>query len=309
MSENLAAMAVFVRVVEAGGFSKAADRLGISKSAVSKQVAKLEDRLGARLLNRTTRQLSLTEVGARLFERGQRIIAEAEAAEAEAGSLQAHPSGTVRISTGVSFGQDNIAPILPKLMDRYPELTVDLILNDRIVDLVEEGYDLAVRIGTLEDSALRARRLSPIRMITAAAPSYLERAGTPLHPRELPSHACLSYSYVEGGLAWRFGGADGPIRVRFQPRLHCNNGQALAMAAMQGLGIVHLPSFIAAKALRDGDLVPILCEFEPTPLGLFVVYPPGRPVAAKVRAVIDFLAQECTGQPFWDEGLPPRIGE
>jgi DNA-binding transcriptional LysR family regulator len=307
MSENLAAMAIFVRVVEAGGFSRAADRLGISKSAVSKQVAKLEDRLGTRLLNRTTRQFSLTEVGTRLFERGQRIIAEAEAAEAEAGSLQVHPSGTVRISAGVSFGQDNIAPLLPKLMQRYPELTVDLILNDRFVDLVEEGYDLAIRIGTLEDSALRARRLSPVRMVTAAAPSYLEAAGTPKHPRELSDHACLSYAYVESGLAWRFNGADGPVRVRFQPRLQCNNGHALAMAAIQGLGVVHLPTFIAAKPIRDGDLVPILWEYEPTPLGLFVVYPPGRPVAAKVRAVIDFLAEECTGQPFWDEGLPARI--
>jgi len=307
MSENLAAMAVFVRVIECGSFSKAADRLGVSKSAVSKQVARLEDRLGTRLLNRTTRQLSLTEVGARLFERAQRIVAEAEAAEAEAGSMQSHPSGTLRVAAGVSFGQEHLAALLPALLAKFPDLSIDLVLNDRFVDLVEEGYDLAVRVGDLADSALRARRLATARMVAAASPDYLARRGTPAHPRDLAQHDCLGYAYLGTGFTWRFEGEDGPIDVRFTPRMQSNNGNALLSAAAGGLGVVMMPSFILATRIRDGSMTPILQDFEAKPRGLYAVYPPGRPVAAKVRAFIDHLVDELSGEPLWDQhlALPP----
>ena len=199
MLDNLTAMVSFARVVDEGGFSRAAIRLGLSKSAVSKQVARLEDRLGTRLLNRSTRRLALTEAGTRLYERCQRIIAEAEAAEVEAGSLQTDPSGLLRVSAGVSFGHDHLAARLPALLDRHSGLTVELILNDRIVDLVEEGYDIALRIADLADSTLIARRLAPVRRVVAAAPSYLDRRGTPQVPRDLVDHSCLGYSYSACG--------------------------------------------------------------------------------------------------------------
>ena len=295
-------------MIESGSFSKAADRLGVSKSAVSMQVAKLEDRLGARLLNRTTRQLSLTEVGARLFERAQRIIEEAEAAEAEAGSMQTHPTGTLRITTGVSFGQDHLACMLPDFLSQYPTLSVDLVLNDRFVDLVEEGYDIAIRVGSLPDSAMRARRLAGARVLTVASPEYLERAGTPEHPRDLTEHDCLGYAYLGTGWVWRFGARDTVVDVRIEPRLQSNNGSALLAAACGGLGVVMLPTFIMSERLRDGSVVPILPGFEPDPIGVYAVYPPGRPVAAKVRAFIDYLVRRLEGEPEWDQGLPQRVG-
>jgi len=305
MMDSLAAMVSFARVVDEGGFSPAARRLGLSKSAVSKQVARLEDRLGTRLLNRTTRRLSLTEAGARLYERCQRIIAEAEAAEAEAGSLQTEPSGLLRVSVGVSFGQGQLAPLLPRLLERYPGLTLEMVLNDRAVDLVEEGYDVALRIGRLADSPLIARRLATVRMVTAAAPAYLARHGMPVAPRDLREHDCFGYSYLAGGIAWSFSGPDGVVQHRFRPRVSMNNGDALAAAAAAGLGVVQMPSFILARHLRSGALAEILTDQPPPAIALYAVYPPGRPLAAKVRVFIDFAAECFTDPPAWDDGLLP----
>ena len=284
MLDNLTAMVTFARVVDEGGFSRAADRLG------------------TRLLNRTTRQLALTEAGTRLYERCQRIIAEAEAAEAEAGSLQTDPSGLLRVSTGVSFGQEHLAPRLPALLERHPGLTVELVLNDRIVDLVEEGYDVALRIADLADSSLIARRLAPVRRVLAAAPSYLARRGTPAAPRDLVDHACLGYSYSSaGGGDWNLRGPEGIHRHRFRPCVLANNGTALAAMAAAGFGIVHMPTFILERHLRSGALVTVLPDNEPAPLGLYAVYPPGRPLAAKVRAFIDFAVATFTDPPYWDD--------
>lgn len=300
MLDNLTAMASFARVVDEGSFSRAAERLGLSKSAVSKQIARLEDHLGTRLLNRSTRRLALTEAGARLYERCQRIVAEAEAAEAEAGSLQTEPSGLLRVSTGVSFGQLHLARHLPRLLERCPRLTVDLTLNDRTVDLVEEGYDVVLRIGDLADSPLIARRLTRVRRVLAAAPSYLERHGVPAVPHDLRDHVCLGYSFSAGGTSWTLGGPDGPHHHRFRPCVLANNGDSLAAMAEAGFGIVQLPTFIMERCLREGSLAVVLPEFEPDPSGLHAVYPPGRPLAAKVRTFIDFAVETFTDPPYWD---------
>lgn len=300
MLDSLTAMASFARVVDEGSFSRAALRLGLSKSAVSKQVARLEDRLGTRLLNRSTRRLSLTEAGTRLYERCQRIIAEAEAAEAEAGSMQTDPSGLLRVSTGVSFGQLQLARHLPVLLDRHPGLAIELVLNDRVVDMVEEGYDVALRIGSLADSPLITRRLAPVRRILAASPAYLERHGTPRGPHDLQDHVCLGYSLSAGGTVWTLHGADGVHTHRYKPRITANNGDSLVAMAAAGLGIVHMPTFILCNDLRAGTLVEVLPGHEPAPVALYAVYPPGRPLAAKVRAFIDFAAATFTDPPYWD---------
>lgn len=305
MLENLSGLVVFAKVVEEGGFSRAAAALGISKSSVSKQLAALEDRLGTRLLNRTTRRLGLTEPGALLYERCQRILAELDEAEREAGSLQTRPAGTLRISAGVSFGHILLARELPGFLADYPELAVDLVVNDRRVDLVEEGYDLALRIGTLADSSLVARRLSPIRQIAVASEGYLTRHGEPGRPEDLAAHACIGYSYLNDGEGWDFRDGERTLRQRFQPQLKANNGETILTLAEAGLGIAQLPTFIAGEAIGAGRLKPILCPFEPRPYPLHAVYPHARNLPLKVRAFIDYLSRRFTARPYWDEGLPP----
>ena len=200
----------------------------------------------------------------------------------------------------MSFGHDHLAARLPALLDRHSGLTVELILNDCIVDLVEEGYDIALRIADLADSTLIARRLAPVRRVVAAAPSYLDRRGTPQVPRDLVDHSCLGYSYSAGGNEWRLRGPDGVHRHRFRPSVVANNGSALAAMAAAGAVVVQMPTFILERYLRSGTLVAVLAENEPPPLGLYAVYPPGRPLAAKVRAFIDFAAATFTDPPYWD---------
>ncbi|MDA0342528.1 MAG: LysR family transcriptional regulator [Proteobacteria bacterium] len=303
---NLTGLAVFAKVVEFESFSRAADDLGVSKSAISKQIAALEDHLGARLLNRTTRRLSVTNAGARLYERCRTIVAEVEAAELEAGQLHSQPTGVLRISVGMSFGHLHLAPALSTFLGIYPEINVELVMNDRIVDLVDEGYDLALRIAELETSSMMQRRLTDIRLLTAAAPSYLKRHGEPLHPSDLTGHSCIGYSYVWAGGAWRFNVPDRSSRVRISPRVQINNGDAIAKMAEDGIGITQLPSFIMAEALRAGRLVPILDAFEPPPLGLYAVYPHSRNLSVKVRVFIDFLVQHFAGTPYWDTPITRR---
>jgi DNA-binding transcriptional LysR family regulator len=298
MIDHIAAMAVFARVAEAGGFSRAAESLGISKSAVSKQVSRLEDRFGTRLLNRTTRRISLTEAGERVLEHSRRAIAEFEAAEAEVGAQRDTPSGLLRVSAGVSFGQSELAPHLAVFLAGCPDLSIDLVLNDRRVDLVEEGYDVALRIGVLEDSSMVARRIGPVRSLTAAAPAYLDSRGRPTVPAELAGHVCLGYSYLNGGGLWQFEGPSGQTRHKFAPRLMSNNGTALAAAAERGLGVVQMPSFIIGAAVREGRLEEILADHRKPDVGLFAIYPAGRPLAAKVRAFIDFAVE------VFGEGAP-----
>lgn len=303
MLDNLTGLVVFAKVVEEGGFSKAASSLGISKSSVSKQVSALEDHLGTRLLNRTTRRFSLTEPGTLLYERCQRIVAEVDAAEREAGSLQSNPSGRLRISTGVSFGRLHLARVLPDFLFEYPELGIELVLNDRRVDLVEEGYDVAIRIGRLEDSTLIARKLCPARQITVASPEYLQERGIPKHPSGLVGHEHLAYSYLNDGLAWDFRIDGRAQQYRIVPRFISNNGDAILTMAEQGGGIAQIPTFIAGDGIRAGRLQPILSDFAGASIGVYALYPNARNLPLKVRVFIDFLRKRFRDDPGWDAGL------
>lgn len=297
-------MAVFARVVEAESFSAAARQLGLSKSAVSKQVSRLEDGLGLRLLNRTTRRLSLTEAGAVFFAGCQRMLAEAEAATRAITHLAASPRGRLKINAPMSFGTYHVSPALPAFMARYPELQIEMELNDRLVDLVEEGFDVSIRIMRLQDSSLIARRLAPNRSILCAAPAYIAARGTPLAVEDLKDHTCLLYSYQATGDTWRLHGPGGERRLRVLGPLRINNGDALLEAAIGGLGIALLPSFICGEALRAGRLVHLLPEWgEAQDSAIHAVYPASRNLLPKVRVFVDFLAERFGGTPYWDRGL------
>jgi DNA-binding transcriptional LysR family regulator len=295
---DLSGIAVFAAVVEAGSFTKAGERLNLSKSAVSKQITKLEERLGAQLMNRTTRRLNLTEVGQAFYERCQRIVAEAEEAELAVTRLQVDPRGILRLSAPVSFALEHLGRALPDFMARYPDLKVDMECADRTVDLVEEGFDLAVRIGRLRDSSLIAKRVASIRRAVLASPDYWEAHGKPKHPDELAEHRCLTYAYMQTAQSWEFkdpeSGKPFSVTVNSCP-MHANNGHVLAEAALAGQGVVFSPTFIRGQAIRDGLLEPALVEYEAEPIGIHAVYPPNRHLSAKVRAFIDFLAARFAG--------------
>lgn len=307
VEQQLAAMAVFARVVEAGSFSAAARELGLSKSAVSKSVARLEDRLGLRLLNRTTRKLSLTEAGAAYHAGCRRMLAEAEAAERSVLRLAEAPRGRLRVNLPMSFGVARIAPLLPDFLRRYPEVELDMVFEDRPVDLVEAGYDLAVRIGALSDSSLVARRLCPVRRVVVAAPAYLEARGEPQRPEALAAHACLLYHYLPSGDSWRFlgpGGEERAVRVSGPARL--NNGEALLTACLAGLGVALLPSFLCGEALRTGRLRRLLPDWrDPAELAAHAVFPATRNLPPTVRVFVDHLVAAFGSRPPWDEGLAP----
>jgi DNA-binding transcriptional LysR family regulator len=301
---QLDSMALFTRVVEAGSFSAAARETGQSKSAVSKRIARLENRLGVRLLNRTTRRLSLTEPGRTFYDGCRRMVSEAEAAEREVLYLSGAPRGTLRVNAPMSFGALHVAPALGEFMRRYPELSVDLVLDDREVDLVEEGFDVGVRIKVLADSSLVARRLAPSRRVVCAAPGYLQAHGTPEAPEDLLRHGCLFYSYQAAGRLWRFRGPPGDRHVRVSGRLTANNGEALLAAALAGMGLIFMPTFIAGEDLRAGRLRWVMREWnDAEDVSIHAIYPASRNLSPKVRVFVDFLAGRFGTDPYWDRGL------
>lgn len=302
---DLTGMITFARVAELESFSAAARELKLSKSAVSKQISRLEDRLGLRLLNRTTRRLSLTEAGLTFYQGCRQVARAAEAAEQAVNRLAEAPRGSLRVNAPMSFGMRHVAPALSDLLARYPEMSIDLDLNDRIVDLVDEGYDVAIRIGRLEDSSLIARRLAPSRRLLCAAPGYLEVHGRPRHPQDLSEHNCLLYSYQNQGSQWRFRGADGVKQVKVEGRLRANNGEVLLEAALAGFGLTFMPTFLCGDAVRRGRLVSLLPAWRDSEeAAVHAVFPTSRNLVPKVRVFVDYLARRFGEAPYWDEALP-----
>lgn len=300
-------MEIFAEVVEAEGFSAAARRLGLSKSAVSKQVGRLEDRLGVRLLNRTTRRLSLTEAGATFYEACRRVLDEASSAEQAVSDLATAPRGLLRLNAPMSFGFLHLGPAIPAFHARYPQVTVDAAMNDRFVDLVEEGYDVAIRIGALRDSSLVARRLAPCRAVLCASPDYLARRGRPRRPEDLAGHDCLLYANSANPREWTFHGQRGRQAVAVKGPLIANNGDVLCGAALAGMGITRLPTFIVGPQLRKGRLEVVLPDHPLPEQGIHAVYPHGRNLSPKVRVFVDFLADHLGPEPYWDAGLDSLI--
>jgi len=296
-------MMVFAQVVQSGSFSKAADALGMSKSSVSKKVTYLEDRLGVRLLNRTTRKLSLTEVGHVFFERCERIMSEAEEAELAITRLQEEPRGHLKISAPMSFGIEHLGKPLATFMAQYDELTVDVSLNDRFVDIVDEGFDMALRIGRLADSSLIAKKIGSSRQMSVAAPAYLEQQGTPIHPRDLEDHKCLTYTLSRNVGYWDYRDGTEEINVKLPHYIKVNNGDLARDMVLAGAGIVRSPAFIVGPDVACGNLSLILEEFEPEPVNIYAVYPHNRHLSAKVRLFVDFLKNWFEKCPSWDTKL------
>lgn len=300
--DSLTDIAVFAQVVDSGSFTAAAERLSLSKSVVSKYVTRLEDHLGARLLNRTTRRLSLTEVGRVFYERSQRGLQEIEQAEAEVSRLQDKPRGTLRLNTPMSFGIMHIAPALPEFHRRYPEISIDMNLDDRQVDVIEEGFDLSIRISELPDSALVARRLAPCRHVIVASTEYLERNGIPSTPEDLVQHNIISYRYQESAREWHFRSSDNrTITVPISGNVQMNNSLALREALLGGMGVTRTPTFVVGGDIQSGLLQPVLTSYEILEVSIYIVYPQRRHLSPKVRAFVEFLAERITDKPYWDK--------
>jgi DNA-binding transcriptional LysR family regulator len=297
--DRLNAIEAFVSVVERGGFTAAAEGLRKSRAMVSKHVQDLEEQLGARLLHRTTRRIALTEAGRIYHERCVQVLADLAEADAAVSAQQSSPRGTLRLNAPMSFGTMHLAAAVADFSALHPQVSVDMALNDRIVDLVEEGYDVAVRIGRLADSTLIARRLAPCRMAVCAAPSYLVEHGEPRSPADLGHHNCLGYTYMATWDEWRFEGPGGAQSVRVKGSLNSNNGEALAAAARRGLGIIVQPTFILGPDIESGRLVRLLPEYRPYEPAISAVYPHARHLSAKVRSFVDFLAGRFGDRPQW----------
>lgn len=298
--DRLSAMRVFAQVAESGSFAAAADKLAISTSAASRHVADLEAHLKTRLLNRTTRRVSLTETGRAFYGRCVQLLADLEEAEQEAARAAVVPRGTVRLTTPVNFGVRQVAPAIAGFMAQHPEVRFDVSLSDRVVDLVEEGFDLAVRIGSPGSENLVARKLGETRLVPCASPAYLAAHGAPATPEGLASHNCFTYEYVSPRNLWRFRGPNGEERtVRVSGNLHSNNGDLLAEVAARDAGIVFEPAFIVGPDVRAGRLVPLLQDFESLPMPIYAMYPSRKHLSAKVRLFVDFLAGSLAGSPDW----------
>lgn len=303
--DRLEDLRLFTLVAEGRSFTRAAEKLGLSKSAASRRVAELETRLGARLFNRTTRHISLTQVGEGFYHRVSQILDSLEEAERSVVSQHAAPRGVLKLAAPMSFGVKHLADAIARFMDQYPEVEIDMDLSDRFVDLVEEGYDMAVRIGRLKDSSLVARKLCPARIIVCASPGYLERQGVPQTPADLAQHHCLLYTGSANPEQWPFRAAPGSEEVRMARvggRLRANNGDALREAALAGQGITLLPSFIVGDDLAHGRLVPVLMEHTVSQSAVFAVYPASRHLSPKVRVFVDFLSSRFGPVPYWDAG-------
>jgi len=287
------ALAIFAKVVELRSFAGAAVELALSKATVSKAVGRLEERIGARLFNRTSRRLALTDAGQRLSERAARLLADGEAAESEALAQSASPRGLVRLAVPMTFGVKIVAPLLPEFLETYPEVSIDLHLSDATVDLIGDGFDAGLRIARLPDSSLIARRLCGMPRYTVAAPSYLKRYGRPTHPMQLADHKCFGYAYLSTPNVWHYTNASGEqASVRPGGPLRVNNGEALMPALLAGLGIADLPEFIAGEAIASGEVEVILKGWKQPEGAVHLVTPPGGPRPARVEVLAEFLTRK-----------------
>lgn len=298
--DRIEAMRAFVTVVNEGSFTHAADRLAMSPQLASKYVSQLEQHLGVRLLNRTTRKLHLTEAGSRYHQHAQQVLNDIDDMENQLGDLQTRARGLLRISAPVSFATRQMAGLLSDFQAAHPEVGIDLQLNDRKVDIVEEGFDIALRIGHLKSSSLIAKRLAPVRLVFCASPDYLAEHGTPEHPEDLRHHRYLRYSYLDPD-------ASTAVLQGFQSSRHdsrrdliSNNGDVLVAAAMAGAGIALQPTFISGAAIRSGQLKVVLPDHEPEPMSLYAVYAHRQLLASKVRCFVDFIDGYFGDPPYWD---------
>jgi DNA-binding transcriptional LysR family regulator len=296
----VASMRVFTAVVDAGSFAGAADKLDLSRGMATRYVAQLEAHLGVRLLHRTTRKLSLTEAGTDYYQRATQVLAMVEEAEASVAQETSVPRGTLRVTSSQAFGVRHLGWAVTEYLQRYPGVQIDVALNDRVVDLVEEGFDLAVRVAARIEPGLVARKLAPARIVACASPGYLKKRGAPKSPEELSSHNCLSYAYWSLQNEWHFRRKGVERKVSISGNLRGNNGDILSTAAIEGLGVILHPTFLVYEALREKKLVRILSDWKVDDLTVFAVYPNRKFLPPKVRSFIDFLAERFGPEPYWD---------
>jgi DNA-binding transcriptional LysR family regulator len=304
---NLTQLEIFVLVVETGSFTAAAKALSVSKAHVSKQVRALEDRLGARLLNRTTRKVATTDIGASFYERCRRILDELGDAESAVTDLQTTPRGTLRVTAPGAFGITYVAPAMAQFMVEHDELVVDMCFSDRSIDLLEEGFDLGIRIGRLPDSSLIAKRLAETCTHVCGSPEYFDRHGRPQRPEDLRHHDCLRYAYQNSGQSWRLGGPEGDVSVPVSGRVVANDGDALLAAARLGLGLCFIPDFYVTDDLASGRLERVLTQWA-TPTPIWAIYPHSRHLSAKVRLFVDYLAERFAEPPWVVDAAVARPG-
>ena len=300
-------LVAFHSVVKHSSFAKAAEELSLSPSGVSRIVTRLEERLGVRLVQRTTRSLSLTEAGSAFYARASQILADLLDAEAEVQKATAQPRGTLRITASLVFGQLYIAPLLDEVLAHFPELSLDLSLTNRFVDIIDEGIDLAIRIGALSDSRLIARRLCANQRVLVASPDYLKRRGEPGHPDELAEHDIVIYTGFAKPREWKLLGPEGPTSVSISGRVATNNLEVLVGAAKKGIGITVGPTMSVFHELLSGELVRVLDPYEFEPSSIFAVYPSARQLSTKVRAVVDFLVEKFQDPPSWERSLAGKV--
>ena len=304
--DRMTSMATFVKVVESGGFSAAARTLSMSPSMVTAHVQSLEERLGVRLLNRSTRRVSLTEVGHAYYERCLQILAEADDADQIAQALQSTPRGTLRLNTSIAI-PPLLAPVVAEFVALYPEVSVNLTMSDRMIDLLEEGFDLAVRNMSVPDSSLVVRRVATYRFVVCGAPGYLAARGIPRQPADLSRHNCLVYSHSAWGNEWRFAGPDGEQSVTVEGNLQANSDNALRLAAVHGQGLALAPSFLLLDEIKSGRLVPVLTEFLQAEHAINAIYPHRHHLPAKVRSFIDLLVKHFHADPGWADPCRSRL--
>jgi len=300
--ECFSAIPVFVAVVECGSFSQAGEKLGVTKSAVSKRISQLEAKLGVQLLLRTTRRLSLTEAGERYFDHARNALMIANEGEDAITQLQGKPQGTIRVNAPMAFGRLHLAPIMPKFLLDNPQINVDMMMDDRVIDLVSGSFDVAIRIGKLLDSSLIARRLAPCHSVLCASPEYIRIHGKPDSPHALAEHNCLTYSYFQAGTEWRLTGPDGLVSVVPKGNYRVNNSEALLEGVLAGLGVANMPTFIVGPALASGALISLLPEYALPQHAIYAMLPERKHLPAKIRVFLEYL-NTCFDEnlPYWDK--------